>query len=110
MGAVRYLPSGALDKTFGKNGAAMTAFTNFNNSPAPVALQPDGKIVVAGTASSADGTVSEFAVARFTASGALDGTFGTGGRVTTNFVGVMPGGVSNPANAVLIRLSAAAEW
>ena len=103
LGAVRYLANGTLDKTFGKSGVTMTAFTNFINSPASLALQSDGKIVVAGTASSSDGTVSEFAVARFTAGGALDTTFGTGGKVTTNFVGVMPGGVSNPANVVLIQ-------
>jgi uncharacterized delta-60 repeat protein len=80
-----------------------TAFTNFINQPNSLAIQPDGKIVVAGTASSADGTVSEFAVARFNTNGSLDATFGTGGKVTTNFVGVMQGGVSNPANAVLIQ-------
>ena len=103
FGVVRYLSNGALDKTFGHNGGTRTAFTNFINQPNSVALQSDGKIVVAGTASSADGTVSEFAIARFNTNGSLDTTFGTGGRVTTNFVGVMPGGVSNPANVVLIQ-------
>lgn len=103
FGVVRCLTNGALDKTFGSNGSVQTAFTNFINSPYSLAIQSDGKIVVAGNATSADGTLSEFAVARFTTSGALDTTFGTGGQVTTNFVGVMTGGVSNPANAVLIQ-------
>jgi uncharacterized delta-60 repeat protein len=103
FGAVRYLGNGSLDTTFGTNGSVQTAFTNFINQPNSLAIQPDGKIVVAGTASSADGTVSEFAVARFNTNGTLDTTFGTGGKVTTNFVGVMQGGVSNPANAVLIQ-------
>ena len=103
FGVVRYLSNGSLDATFGKNGRVQIAFTNFINSPSALAIQSDGKIVVAGTASSADGTVSEFAVARFNSNGSLDTTFGTGGKVTTNFVGVKLGGVSNPANAVLIQ-------
>jgi uncharacterized delta-60 repeat protein len=103
FGVLRYQGNGALDTSFGVGGRANTNFTNFLNSPNDVALQADGKIVVVGNAQSADGTVSEFAVARFNANGTLDSSFGTGGRVTTNFVGVMPGGVSNPANSVLIQ-------
>jgi len=45
------------------------------------AVQPDGKIVVVGT----DG--SDFALVRYTIEGALDTTFGTGGKVTTNISG-----------------------
>ena len=100
---VRYQSNGAIDTTFGQAGWASTNFTNFINYANDAVLQPDGKIVVAGEAQSADGTVSEFAVARFTANGALDTTFGTGGKVTTNFVGVMLGGVSNPASTVLLQ-------
>ena len=103
FGVARYLTNGSLDKTFGTNGSAQTAFTNFLNSTSGLAIQPDGKIVVVGNASSADGTTSEFAMARFNTNGSLDATFGQGGKVTTNFVGVMGGGVSNPANAVLIQ-------
>jgi uncharacterized delta-60 repeat protein len=104
FGVARYLSNGSLDATFGSGGKVQAAFTNFINSPRSVAIQGDGKIVVVGTASSADGTLSEFAIARFNPNGTLDATFGTGGKVTTNFVGVMQGGVSNPANAVLIQL------
>jgi uncharacterized delta-60 repeat protein len=103
FGLVRYHPNGALDTTFGTKGSVQIAFTNFINSPSSLAIQPDGKIVEVGTASSADGTVSKFAIARFNSNGTLDTTFGTGGEVTTNFVGVMQGGVFNPANAVLIQ-------
>lgn len=103
FGLVRYLSNGSLDTTFGRRGSTQIAFTNFVNSPSALAIQSDGKIVVAGTASSADGTVSEFAVARFNSNGSLDTTFGSGGKVTTNFVGVQTGGVSNPAKAVLIQ-------
>lgn len=103
FGVLRYQSNGSLDSSFGTAGRTTTAFTNFLNTPNDLALQPDGKIVVVGNAESADGTVSEFAVARFNPDGTLDSTFGTGGQVTTNFVGVMPGGVSNPADSVLIQ-------
>lgn len=103
FGVVRYLPNGTLDSSFGSHGATFTAFTNFINSPNAAALQADGKIVVAGVAQSADGTLSEFAIARFNANGGLDSSFGTGGKVTTNFVGVQQGGVSNPAKVVLVQ-------
>jgi uncharacterized delta-60 repeat protein len=103
FGVLRYLANGAPDAGFGSGGRVSTSFTNFLNQPNDVALQADGKIVVAGEAQSADGTVSEFAIARFNANGTLDTTFGTGGKVTTNIVGAMPGGVSDPAQAVLIQ-------
>jgi len=103
FGVLRYGGNGGLDTGFGVSGRANANFTNFLNSPDDLALQADGKIVVVGNAQSADGTVSEFAVARFNTNGTLDGSFGTGGKVTTNFVGVMAGGVSNPADSVLIQ-------
>jgi len=103
FGVVRYLTNGKLDTSYGKRGFASTNFTNFINSVSSMALQPDGRIVVAGNAMSADGTLSEFAIARFNTNGTLDSTFGSGGKVATNFVGVQAGGVSNPANAVLLQ-------
>jgi uncharacterized delta-60 repeat protein len=103
FGVIRYNTNGTLDTSFGSSGRAIIAFTNFINAPSAMALQPDGKIVEVGTASSADGTLSEFAVARFDTNGTLDSSFGVGGMVTTNFVGVMLGGVSNPATAVILQ-------
>ena len=43
-----------------------------------VALQPDGKLLLAGESG------GNFALARLTPAGALDTTFGAGGRVVTN--------------------------
>lgn len=104
FGLVRYLSNGKLDTSFGNGGSVMTQFpNNLAGSPTSIALQPDGKIVAAGGASSADGTVSEFALARYDTNGTLDTTFGSGGLVFTNFVGVMLGGVRNLATAVLIQ-------
>jgi uncharacterized delta-60 repeat protein len=97
----RLLPDGTLDTAFGKNGLVQANFTDFLNTPYAMALTVDGRIVVAGNAESADGTLSEFAIARFLPGGKLDSGFGEGGKVTTNFVGVQPGGVSNIATSVL---------
>jgi uncharacterized delta-60 repeat protein len=103
FGVVRYNANGSLDTAFGTKGRALTSFTNFINSPAAMALQSDGKIIVVGNATSADGKLSEFAIARWNTNGTLDSSFGSGGKVTTNFVGVMTGGVSNPATAVILQ-------
>ena len=45
-------------------------------------LQPDGRIVLAGSAIVADGR-RDFVLARYTTAGVLDPSFGTGGLVTT---------------------------
>jgi uncharacterized delta-60 repeat protein len=47
-------------------------------------VQADGKLVAAGAASTANGS-GDFALARYNPDGTLDTTFGTGGKVTTNF-------------------------
>lgn len=78
-----------LDTSFGKSGKVVTDFTaasaaaGYNDEANAVAVQSDGKIIVVGATS--DGTTTDFAVARYTATGDLDTTFGTGGKVTTDF-------------------------
>lgn len=46
-------------------------------------LQPDGKIIAAGHSN--NGTDNDFALVRYNANGSLDKTFGTNGKLTTNF-------------------------
>jgi uncharacterized delta-60 repeat protein len=76
----RYLPNGRLDRSFGASGRVLTGFgPNGRATASSVALQRDGKIVVAGTAGHA------FAVARYRPNGTLDRSFGAGGRVLTRF-------------------------
>jgi uncharacterized delta-60 repeat protein len=103
FGLFRYNANGTLDTTFGTGGIASASFTDFINDPGDLAIQPNGDIIEVGDAESADGTVNEFAIARFNPDGTLDTTFGTGGEVTTNFVGVGTGGRSNPAGSVLVQ-------
>jgi uncharacterized delta-60 repeat protein len=84
--AVRYNTNGSLDTSFGTDGKVNTAFgTRIDNGWA-MALQSDGKIVVAGT-SQITGTTYDFSLVRYKTDGSLDETFGTGGKVTTDGVG-----------------------
>lgn len=80
----RYTPDGSLDPSFGTGGIVQTTFSGLD-SLAGVAVQPDGKIVAAGT-SAGPGRQENWqsiALARYEPDGSLDPTFGTGGKVTT---------------------------
>ncbi len=75
----RYTASGALDSTFGSGGKSAYDFQPGGHFPNAAALQPNGKIVVAGWASSGE----NFAVARYGRDGSLDTSFdGDGWTVT----------------------------
>ena len=74
----RYNSDGSLDTTFGANGEV----TGPLGSATGAALDANGDIIVVGQES----TTTPFIVARFTPAGALDGTFGTAGVVTTAIV------------------------
>jgi uncharacterized delta-60 repeat protein len=74
----RFGADGAPDAGFGAGGTVLTQVGDGDDAgAAALALQPDGKIVVAGHATDAGGT--NVMVARYNADGAPDGTFGTGG-------------------------------
>lgn len=76
----RFLPSGALDPSFGSGGTVTTAFTA-QAGAAAVDISTDGRFVVAGTVLL--GTEFGVALARYLPDGQLDSTFGTGGQVET---------------------------
>jgi uncharacterized delta-60 repeat protein len=78
---VRYDISGSLDTTFGTNGKVLTHIGTGDDFGNSLALQPDGKIVVAGRSS--NGINEDFAVVRYNTNGTIDNTFGFGGKVTT---------------------------
>ena len=87
---VRLLNNGGLDGSFGTGGIAAPSLGT-DTYLETLAIQPDGKIVVAGAAYVDDGTGSytlDLALARYLNDGSNDGTpdasFGTGGLVTTN--------------------------
>jgi uncharacterized delta-60 repeat protein len=70
--------AGSLDPTFGKNGIVITPNTD---TAAAMAIQSDGNIVVAGSVIGSNG-FPELGLARYTSSGDLDSSFGTGGIVS----------------------------
>jgi len=83
----RYNINGTLDASFGTGGQVMTDFAGFNDQAGSVVVQPDGKIVVAGQAGPYINTGLDFALARYNSNGTLDTSFGTSGKVTTDFAG-----------------------
>lgn len=98
VAVVRYMPNGSLDTSFGHGGIVITSFGNIAAQPYSVALQGDGKIVVAGGGSFFAGG-SGFALERLNTNGTLDTTFGAGGQVTTPFTT----GLEAAAHAVLVQ-------
>jgi uncharacterized delta-60 repeat protein len=78
MAVLRYTTAGALDTTFSSDGKVTAAIGADHDAANGVAVQADGKIVVAGFAYF--GGSQDLALARFTTAGALDTTFGTGGN------------------------------
>jgi uncharacterized delta-60 repeat protein len=78
--------SGDLDPTFSGDGWVSTDFNRHFNGANDIAIQPDGKIVAAGSNTVNDANLN-FALVRYTPEGRLDRTFGSNGRVQTNFGG-----------------------
>jgi uncharacterized delta-60 repeat protein len=98
FGIVRYNPDGTPNPAFGTGGVVTTDIRGQGDQANAVAVQPDGKILVAGFATSASGIDSDFALARYNPDGALDQSFGTGGIVTTDL-----GTQSDDARALAIQ-------
>jgi uncharacterized delta-60 repeat protein len=78
----RFDADGTLDTTFGVSGwVTDRGGTVFR----ALALQPDGKLVVA-----ADGAPGDFVLARYNSDGSPDDGFGTDGKVSTDFGELFP--------------------
>ena len=77
----RYTPAGALDPSFGDGGLARAPVPGVERARG-LAVQADGRILVAGAAVD-EGATSELALARFSADGRPDTGFGAGGLVRT---------------------------
>ena len=86
LAVARYMPDGTLDPSFGAGGKAWTNLHGGADSARAVALQHDGKIVLAGTAWQKSSGF-DFAVVRYRPDGRLDTSFGTGGSATFDFDG-----------------------
>jgi uncharacterized delta-60 repeat protein len=80
---VRYTTAGVLDSSFGTGGTVQTT-TNGSPTVQALAIQPDGKILVAAPG------FGNMVVARYSAGGVLDTTFGTMGIATLMLGGLGP--------------------
>ena len=94
IATVRYNQAGGLDSTFGTNGKVITTIGTFSSAKS-IALQSDGKIIVAG--SSFNGNDDDFTLVRYTAKGIIDNSFGDNGIVTT------PIESDNNINSIIIQ-------
>src|SRR5262249_42131523 len=95
----RYNAHRTLDPSFGPGGKVTTDFGALSDDEVnALAIQPDGKIVAAGT------TGEDIALTRYTADGHLDPTFGNAGTMTTDlgFVDVANGVALTPAGGIVV--------
>jgi uncharacterized delta-60 repeat protein len=100
-GSAQAAKAGALDTSFGVGGKVTTDFSGIGETDRANALvvQPDGKLVAAGTA--AVQPSFDFALARYNPDGTLDTSFGVGGKVTTDFAGT---GDTDEISALVLQL------
>lgn len=82
----RYNGNGSLDTTFGSGGVVSTTITGNEDVAFGVTLDANGKIIVAGRGSS-NNVVGDFALARYEPDGSLDTSFGSSGKIITDFFG-----------------------
>ena len=85
IAVVRYNPDGTPDISFDGDGVVTIFNGNFSNEARAIAIQPDGKIVLAGTSSNAGNVL--FTVIRLNSNGSLDTTFDGDGIFTDSTVG-----------------------
>lgn len=105
--------NGTLDATFGADGNAdgtpdgvvQVSFGNGDDAVDAIAIQLDGKIVVAGDTTSNSGGSQNMMVARVNANGSLDATFGAGNADGTpdGVVSISLGDGNDEAKAVAIQ-------
>lgn len=97
-----FLPDGALDPGFAQSGWTSAFASTSGSGAGTIALEPDGRIVVAGDVAAPE--EASLALARYLPDGRLDPSFGEGGLLRTATVsgefagagarslGVLPGG------------------
>ena len=96
MAAPAHAKAGDLDRSFGTGGKVTTDFAGDQDSARALVVQGT-KLVAAGSGTAVPGGLGAFALARYNRDGTLDTSFGTGGKVTTDF----PGG--GDANALAVQ-------
>ena len=79
----RYNADGSLDTSFDSDGKLTTDFGRSLDGARSVAINADGKMIVAGVTNSHNSL--DFAIARYNSNGSPDASFGPGGKLTTDF-------------------------
>jgi uncharacterized delta-60 repeat protein len=92
----RYRPKGVLDSSFSGNGKVFTSLGPQDSLADGVVIDERQRIVAAGSIADRDKGPTEFGLARYTPSGALDPAFSADGLVTT------PVGPRSGANALAL--------
>jgi uncharacterized delta-60 repeat protein len=88
LAVAHVLADGTVDASFGTAGLALVDFGESIARPTGIAVQADGKVLVAGYAWEGDDWYTRrAALARFTTGGQLDATFGAGGKLVTAWGG-----------------------
>ena len=93
---VRYNPNGSLDTSFDGDGKVITTVSSEPDFAESIAIQTDGKIVVAGSASNTSNP--DVAVVRYNTNGSLDTSFNGSGITITPV-----GSSTDTANSVAIQ-------
>ncbi len=83
----RYNSNGSLDNSFDGDGKLTGFYLAGNTRFTAIAIQTDGKIVVAGQAFNPNTGNYDFALARYNSNGSLDNSFDGDGKLTTDFIG-----------------------
>ncbi|MBK8492059.1 MAG: hypothetical protein IPL49_14535 [Saprospirales bacterium] len=96
FGVVRLNTNGTMDNNFGNGGKVITSVGPADDFSWSCAVQPDGKILVAGR--TVTNNVPAFALVRYKPDGTLDSSFGNGGKVKTTV-----GGVSDRGRVVVVQ-------
>jgi len=99
----RYNPNGSLDATFSGDGRQVVNIGVMDQAMG-VAIQTDGKIVVAGQTCNSNYSLCDVALARLNTNGTLDTSFSLDGKVITNFGSGDNGGadLSMQGNKILV--------
>ncbi len=82
---LRVTASGKIDSSFGEDGKVTTDFCNSEDQANSIAVQADGKIIVAGEV--VCGSYYNYGLSRYLNNGHLDSSFGINGKVITDFNG-----------------------
>jgi uncharacterized delta-60 repeat protein len=84
---LRYNTDGTLDNSFDGDGKVVTSFGNGEDGAGAVLIQPNGKILVAGSINTKTAS-GEIALARYNADGSLDTMFDGDGKRTTDVLAI----------------------